>query len=44
MRNFVIAGRCFRLDERRKSGGYSPFDAPFGTGGEKMRTVTVEEC
>ena len=26
----------------RKSVGYSPFDEPFGTGGEGMLTVTVE--
>lgn len=31
------------MDERRKSDGYSLSDTPFGTAGEGMRTVTVEE-
>ena len=29
------------MDERSKSSGYNLFDEPFGTGGDRMLTVTV---
>ena len=32
----------FRLDECRKSVGYSPVDEPYGTGGDGMLPVTVK--
>ena len=39
--NSRVSERYSRFDERRKSVGYSRYDAPFGSGGIVMRTVTV---
>ena len=39
----ILFFRCLiRLDERRKTAGYSPVEGPFGSGGSVMWTVTVK--